>query len=112
MAEAKEMLAAKQEEIAAEEAKLETARAAQAELKKQLGELLKMKLGLKPIPTEPTTPTPPPVAPPAPAAEDAAPAAPTLPPTTPVPVSAEDAVASSPIAKSAQVMEEQKAETQ
>jgi len=114
MAAAKADLAVKQEEYAAEQAKLEAAREAQAALKAQLRELLKMKLGLKPVPTEPTTPTPPPVAPPAPAAEDAAPAAPTLPPTTPVPepVSAEDAVASSPIAKSAQVMEEQKAETQ
>jgi len=113
MAAAKEMLAAKQEEIKVEEAKLDAAKAAQAELKAQLRELLKMKLGLKPVPTEPTTPTPPPVAPPAPVADDAPPA-PTEPPTTqaPVPVSAEDAVASSPIAKSAAVMEEQKAQTQ
>lgn len=110
---AKADLAVKQAEYAAEQVKLEAAREAQAALKAQLRELLKMKLGLKPVPTEPTTPAPPPVAPPAPAAAEA-PVAPTEPPTTqaPVPVSAEDAVASSPIAESAKAMEEQKAETQ
>jgi hypothetical protein len=105
-----EWLAEAEANLTAQHAKLEAASAAQDAAKEELKKLLKMAMGLEPIPTQAP-------APPTPAkttnATNATAPAPVAPPvvveetTTAAPVPVEDAVANSPILKSKQLVSEE-----